>query len=116
MATPYVAAAAELALAHTPTLTAPQLRDAVVQSAQPLSTLAARTSSGGMIDAADLMARTAALPVPPAPVAPSPPAALTSPPSPPATPATPPVTAAPTPSTPPSAAKPRTPQLKLNRV
>jgi subtilisin family serine protease len=115
MATPYVAAAAELALTHTPTLTAPQLRDAVVQTAQPLSTLAGRTSSGGMIDAADLMARTAALPVAAAPMAPSPPAALTSPP-PPATPATPLVTVAPTPSTPPGAAKPRTPQLKLSRI
>ena len=78
MATPYVAAAAELALAHTPTLTAPQLRDAIVQSAQPLSTLATRTSSGGMIDAADLVARTAALPVTAPPVAPAIPAAPTS--------------------------------------
>ena len=115
MATPYVAAAAELALAHTPTLTAPQLREAVVQSAQPLSTLAARTSSGGMIDAADLVARTAALPVTAPPVAPATPAALTSAPPPPATPAPAPAVPVTAPSTP-KAPKARTPQLKLGRV
>ena len=115
MASPYVAAAAELALAHTPTLTAPQLHDAIVQSAQPLSALASRTSSGGMIDAANLVARTAALPVAAPPVAPATPAAPTSAPPSPAPPVTPPATPAPAPGAPPSASKPRAPQLKLNR-
>jgi subtilisin family serine protease len=116
MATPYVAAAAELALAHTPTLTAPQLRDAIVQSAQPLSALASRTSSGGMIDAASLVARTAALPVAAAPVARATPAAPTSAPPRASTPMTPLATPAPAPGAPPSASRPRAPQLKLNRL
>ena len=77
--------------------------------------LASRTSSGGMIDAANLVARTAALPVAAPPVAPATPAAPTSAPPPAATPMTTPATPAPPPGAPPSASKPRAPQLKLNR-
>jgi thermitase len=69
MATPFVAAAAELAIARTPTVTAPQLRDAIIATTRPLSALAGRTVSGGMIDADALVARTAGLPVAAAPVA-----------------------------------------------
>jgi subtilisin family serine protease len=69
MATPFVAAAAELALARTPTVTAPQLRDAIIATARPLSALAGRTTSGGMVDADALVTRTAGLPVVAAPVA-----------------------------------------------
>jgi subtilisin family serine protease len=118
MAAPYVAAAAELALAHTPTLTAPQLHDAIIQSAQPLSALASRTSSGGMIDAADLVARTAALPLAAAPVAPAAPAAPVDASPPPATPLTrqPPAVPAPAPIAAPSTPKPRASQLELQRV
>jgi subtilisin family serine protease len=68
MATPFVAAAAELAIARTPTVTAPQLRDAIIATAQPLRSLAGRTVAGGMIDADALVARVAGLPVQSAPV------------------------------------------------
>ena len=71
MAAPYVAAAAELAVARTPTLTAPQLRDAVVGTAHGLDDLRGRTTSGGMIDASALIAFTATLPVLAAPRAPA---------------------------------------------
>jgi subtilisin family serine protease len=69
MATPFVAAGAELAIARTPTVTAPQLRDAIIATTRPLSALGGRTVSGGMIDADALVARTAGLPVVAAPVA-----------------------------------------------
>jgi subtilisin family serine protease len=69
MATPFVAAAAELAIARTPSVTAPQLRDAIISTARPLSSLSGRTVSGGMIDADALVARVAGLPVQAAPVA-----------------------------------------------
>jgi subtilisin family serine protease len=71
MVAPYAAAAAELAVARTPTLTAPQLRDAIVGTARSLPALAGRTTSGGMIDASALLARTADLPVVSAPTAPA---------------------------------------------
>jgi subtilisin family serine protease len=71
MAAPYAAAAAELAVARTPTLTAPQLRDAIVAKARPLDALAGRTTSGGMIDASAVIAFTATLPVLAAPTAPA---------------------------------------------
>jgi thermitase len=120
MASPYVAAAAELALAQTPTVTAPQLHDAIIESARLLSGLAPRITSGGMIDADALLATTAALPVEPAPVAPAPrvPAAVSSPtPDPP----TPPAVPAPGVAPPPASAAPRTPMrrspsLKIERV
>jgi thermitase len=63
MAAPFVAAAAELAFAHTPTATAAQVRAAIVATARPLQSLAGKTASGGMIDAAALLQRTTALPV-----------------------------------------------------
>lgn len=69
MATPFVAAAAELAIARTPTVTAPQLRDAIIATARPLDLLAGRTVAGGMIDADKLVASVAGLPVQSAPVA-----------------------------------------------
>lgn len=71
MATPYVAAAAELAVAARPSLTAPQLHDAIVASARPLEDLAGRTSSGGMVDAAALVELTATLPEVAAPLPPA---------------------------------------------
>ena len=70
MAAPYVAAAAELAVARTPTLTAPQLRDAVVGTAG-LDDLPGAHDVGGMIDASALIAFTATLPVLAAPRAPA---------------------------------------------
>ena len=69
MATPFVAAAAELALARTPSVTAPQLRDAIIATARPLPSLTGRTVAGGMIDANALVAQVAGLPVQSAPVA-----------------------------------------------
>lgn len=100
MATPYVAAAAELAVAHTPTVTTSQLHDAIIQSARPLSALAARTTSGGMIDANALLARTAALTVQSAPTAPAA-----------ATPAAPAAVSLPTAETRPAPAEPASAQL-----
>jgi subtilisin family serine protease len=124
MAAPYAAAAAELAVARTPTVTAPQLRDAIVSSARSLPALAGRTTSGGMIDASALVARTAALPVVAAPTAPAKvvPAAASVTPSPaapspaPAPPAQPlPATAPPTPGLRRGRAL-RSPALRLARV
>jgi subtilisin family serine protease len=119
MATPFVAAAAELAIARTPTVTAPQLRDAIVASARPLASLDGKTTSGGMIDAAALVARVAGLPIVAAPTTT---AATTS-----TTPgtttqpvATPPVAATPVETDPTPTPTPtptlRSPQLKLGRL
>ena len=69
MATPHVAGAAALLLAHDGTLTAAGLRAALLSSAEPVAALAGRVASGGRLDVA------AALSVPPAPPAPPPPAA-----------------------------------------
>jgi subtilisin family serine protease len=116
MATPFVAAAAELAIARTPTVTAPQLRDAIVATARPLSALAGRTTSGGMIDADALVARTAGLPVEAAPVAASKPApTATTTPQPATTPEQP-VAAPPDASAPSQEPTRRSPQLKLAQV
>ena len=113
MATPFVAAAAELAVARTPTVTAPQLRDAIIATARPLAALSGKTVSGGMIDAAALVARTAGLPVQAAPAAATTPApAATAPAQPVTTPDDDPVAAPPADSTP----APRSPQLKLAHV
>jgi hypothetical protein len=123
MATPHAAAAAELAVARTPTVTAPQLRDAIVGSARSLPALNGRTSSGGMIDASALIARTAALPVVAPPTAPAKvvPAAASGAPSP----AAPSVAPAPAAQSVPATAPPtpgskqralRSPALRLMRV
>jgi subtilisin family serine protease len=110
MAAPFVAAAAELAVTHTPTVTAPQLHDAIIAGARHLDALATKTISGGMINPDDLVTRVAQLPVvappkPPAPPAPATPAA----PAPPAT--TPPGRTAPS-----KAPVLRSPKLKLGHV
>jgi subtilisin family serine protease len=118
MATPFVAAAAELAIARTPTVTAPQLREAIIATAaaHPLSALAGRTTSGGMVDADALVARTAGLPVVAAPVAATKPApaAATEPAATPQEPvAAPPAESAPSQEPAPTR---RSPQLKLAPV
>ena len=66
MATPHVAGAAALLLAHDGTLTVAGLRAALLSSAEPVAALARRVASGGRLDVA------AALSVPPAPPAPPP--------------------------------------------
>jgi thermitase len=120
MATPFVAAAAELAIARTPTVTAPQLRNAIIASARPLSSLTGKTVSGGMIDADALVARVAGLPVQTAPVAASTAtttAPATAPQQPVSTPADP-VDTTPEPNAPSQEPAParRSPQLKLAPV
>jgi thermitase len=118
MATPFVSAAAELAIARIPSVTAPQLRDAIIASARPLSSLAGRTVAGGMIDADALVARVAGLPVQAAPVAaatpttPAAPAATEQPVSAPADP----VDTAPGQQAPSQEPAQRSPQLKLATV
>jgi hypothetical protein len=55
-ATPFVSAAAALALAAQPCATPEQLRDELIASARPLAALDGKTVSGGMLDAAQLIA------------------------------------------------------------
>jgi subtilisin family serine protease len=121
MAAPYASAAAELAIARTPTLTAPQLRDAIVATARSLPALADRTTSGGMIDASALIARTATLPVLAAPTAPAKFAPAAAPVAPSAAAPAPAPAAQPLPATaPPASGSPvralRSPALRLRRV
>ncbi len=73
MATPHVAGAAALLLAHDGTLTVAGLRAALLSSAEPVAALAGRVASGGRLDVA------AALSVPPAPPAPPPVRAVSAP-------------------------------------
>jgi subtilisin family serine protease len=75
MATPHVAGAAALLLAHDGSLTVAGLRAALLSSAHPVAALAGRVASGGRLDVA------AALSVPsPPPAAPPVPAAASAPP------------------------------------
>ncbi len=57
MATPYAAAAAALGFAAHPEASAAQVRAAMLAGARPLPSLAGRTVSGGMVDAAALLER-----------------------------------------------------------
>jgi thermitase len=66
MATPHVAGAAALLLAHDGTLGVAGLRAALLSSVHPVAALAGRVATGGRLDVA------AALSVPPAPPAPPP--------------------------------------------
>jgi subtilisin family serine protease len=66
MATPHVAGAAALLLAHDGTLSVAGLRAALLSSVHPVAALAGRVATGGRLDVA------AALSVPPAPPAPPP--------------------------------------------
>jgi hypothetical protein len=118
MATPFVAAAAELAIARTPTVTAPQLRDAIIATARPLSSLTGKSVSGGMIDADALVASVAGLPVQAAPVAATTattPASTTAPQQPVSTPADP-VDTTPEQQAPSQQPARRSPQLKVAPV
>jgi hypothetical protein len=115
MATPFVAAAAELAIARTPSITAPQLRDAIIASARPLGSLAGRTVSGGMVDADALVARVAGLPVQSAPVAANTPTTPTTTQQPVAAPADP-VDTTPDQQAPSQEPAQRSPQLKVAKV
>jgi thermitase len=112
MATPFVAAAAELAVAQTPTVTAPQLHDAIIDTARLVQGLAGKTASGGMVDPDKLVTTAAQLPVVAPPQPPAPPA---PPAQPPATPA-PPTTAPPAHTAPSKVPTLRSPQLKLGHV
>jgi thermitase len=123
MAAPLVAAAAELAVAQTPTVTAPQLHDAIISTARALPALAGKTASGGMINADALVDRVAQLPVvaPPTPPAPPPaPAPSVQQPAPsvqqPAAAPAPPVSAPPAHAAPSKTLALRSPQLKLGHV
>ncbi len=118
MATPFVAAAAELAIARTPSVTAPQLRDAIIGTARPLSALTGKTVSGGMVDADALVARVAGLPMQAAPVAAStaPATAPTSAPQQPAATPADPVDTTPEQQAPSQQPALRSPQLKLAKV
>ncbi len=64
MATPFVAAAAALAFATNPAATAAQVRVALLAAARPLPSLAGRTVSGGIIDAAAVLDRIDSEPAP----------------------------------------------------
>ena len=88
MAAPHVAGAAALVLAQRPELNAAQLRQVLIDSAQPVAGLAGRVATGGRLDAARALGTAA--PVPPAPPAPA------APPAPRAPAATPPDRTAPT--------------------
>ena len=66
MATPHVAGAAALVLAHDGTLGVAGLRAALLSSVHPVAALAGRVATGGRLDVA------AALSAPPAPAAPAP--------------------------------------------
>jgi len=66
MATPHVAGAAALVLAHDGTLGVAALRAALLSSVHPVAALAGRVATGGRLDVA------AALSAPPAPAAPAP--------------------------------------------
>jgi thermitase len=74
MATPHVAGAAALLLAHDGTLDVAGLRAALLGSVHPVAALAGRVATGGRLDVA------AALSVPPAPPAPPPAPAPSAPP------------------------------------
>jgi subtilisin family serine protease len=108
MAAPFVAAAAELAVNQTPTVTAPQLHDAIISTARSVPALAGKTTSGGMINADELLTRVAQLPIVPPPTPPAPPAPPVVP--------TPPATAPPAHTAPSKAPALRSPQLKLGHV
>jgi subtilisin family serine protease len=77
MATPHVAGAAALLLAHDGTLTVAGLRAALLSSVQPVAALAGRVASGGRLDVA---AALSVPPVPPGPPAPAPVRAASTPP------------------------------------
>jgi subtilisin family serine protease len=83
MAAPHVAGAAALALAHRPSLTAVELRNAIVNSVTPMPALAGWLATGGMLNVnGALSAPTtppAQPPPPPAPPPPAPPADVTAP-------------------------------------
>ena len=64
MATPYAAAAAALGFAAHPEASAAQVRAAMLAGARPLPSLAGRTVSGGMVDAAALIERLGSAPAP----------------------------------------------------
>jgi subtilisin family serine protease len=78
-ATPYVSAAAALALSVNQDATAPQLRQAIIDSAKPDAALQGKTVSGGMLDADALVRAAADLPPEPAPTYTAPPAAKPTP-------------------------------------
>jgi subtilisin family serine protease len=73
MATPHVAGAAALLLAHDPGLTTGGLRAALLGSVHPVAALAGRVATGGLLDVA------AALSVPPTPPKPPPAPPVTAP-------------------------------------
>jgi subtilisin family serine protease len=65
MATPHVAGAAALLLAHDGTLGVPGLRAALLSSVHPVPALAGRVASGGRLDVAAALSVPAAPPAPP---------------------------------------------------
>src|SRR5207247_4934412 len=55
MATPFVSGAAALYLAHTPSATVTQVRDALLQTVDPLPSLAGKTVTGGRLNVGRLL-------------------------------------------------------------
>jgi subtilisin family serine protease len=82
MASPHVAGAAALVLSHRPTLTASELKNALMNGVTPMATLTGRVWTGGMLNVNAALSAPTSTPNPPAPVPPPPPA----PPAPPAPP------------------------------
>ena len=70
-ATPQVAGVATLLLGAMPDATATEVRDAILTSARPVSSLAGKVASGGVVDAEGALLRLAAIRRLPAPVCPA---------------------------------------------
>ncbi|HST43508.1 MAG TPA: S8 family serine peptidase [Conexibacter sp.] len=82
MASPHVAGAAALLLARNPSLTMPQLRDALLSTTTPQPALFGRTVTGGNVDVAAALAAVTPKPAPvptPVPPVPAPPAPAPAP-------------------------------------
>ncbi len=69
MAAPFVSGAAALYLSHTPSATVTQVRDALLQTVDPLPALVGKTVTGGRLDLGRALG--AAQPAPPPPASPS---------------------------------------------
>ncbi|HWM12127.1 MAG TPA: S8 family serine peptidase [Solirubrobacteraceae bacterium] len=74
MASPHVAGAAALLLAHRPGTPVAALRDALLGSATPMASLQGRVATGGRLNARAALDRLTALTAPPPPPPPPPPA------------------------------------------
>jgi subtilisin family serine protease len=72
MAAPHVAGTVALLASSVPTATAAQIRSAILSSAVPVSALAGKVATGGLLNAATALATLTGMPVDPAPGDPDP--------------------------------------------